>query len=197
MLKVVNFDEVGEFVDIMNHLPHACPSRLFTDQEKNQLRKFKLSSKEGESRQIESVCLFKEGIHPSWEDESNIQGCSIQYNFNFICNDVIDNIWRKMLVDTASGELIGFAHLNGIRILEKFSPSRKIKVEFWYNTNVQEDKAEYQLLLDHNLAYFQSIHPVDKIETKCNIHQTSNDKFERSDKKDKALPKFSSEVKKK
>jgi hypothetical protein len=80
--------------------------------------------------------MFKEGIHPSWEDESNVLGCSIQYNFNFISNDIIDNIWRKMLVDTASGELVGYKCLNGIRILEKFSPSRKIKVEFWYNTNV-------------------------------------------------------------
>lgn len=32
------------------------------------VNRFKLASKDGEYRQIESVCLFKDGIHPSWED---------------------------------------------------------------------------------------------------------------------------------
>ena len=48
-----------------------------------------------------------------------------------------------MLVDTVSGDIVGFQHINGIRILEKFSPSRKIKVEFWYDTNLADDEDVY------------------------------------------------------
>ena len=54
------------------------------------------------------MCFFKEGIHPSWEDQFNLNGSSIQYDYKNIDNEAIDNIWRKMMVDLYSNEI--FAH---------------------------------------------------------------------------------------
>ena len=56
-------------------------------------------------RQIESICLFKARIHPSWEDEQNQKGSQIQYNFGFLEKEVINGIWRKMIIDMVSGEI--------------------------------------------------------------------------------------------
>jgi len=53
--------------------------------------------------------------------------------------------------------------------LEKFIPTRKIKVEYWYNDNISENRDIYDQLVKDNKEYFREfVNDIDKIETKFN-----------------------------
>lgn len=53
--------------------------------------------------------------------------------------------------------------------MEKFIPTRKIKVEYWYNEDISKDDEFYEQLKKDNKEYFQEfVDNIDKIDTKFN-----------------------------
>ncbi|EGR34454.1 translation initiation factor, putative [Ichthyophthirius multifiliis] len=103
-------------------------------------------------RIVEGISIFKEHIQPLWEHEENKNGCMIQCKFVDINQDLIDNIFFKILTTVLSDEFKFYEQTNGFRFSDKGNVKKSsIRLEIWFNF------AENNVIKDDVQKYFEDI----------------------------------------
>lgn len=100
MKQVTILSTAKEFARTWAYLPHCNPSQIFFNREtREHLKQNKLIRFEVEPNNwkiIETICLFREGIFPGFEDEKNENGGGLYYVFDTITVENLDNIWKNL-----------------------------------------------------------------------------------------------------
>lgn len=86
-------------------------------------------------RSTEAICVFKKGIIPAWEDAKNSNGGDLQSMFENIDDkpEIVDNIFRDVLITILSEDYPFLSETNGIRIVDKARDKAKIRLEIWFD----------------------------------------------------------------
>jgi len=105
----------------------------------------KLQINEGQTKQIESVAFFKDGIMPAWEDAKNAVGGEYHIKMMDAHPPEIDNFWKCLIFDLMGGDLGFEDKINGIRIVDKSRPPRNsTRIEIWVDSRDADLKAKLE-----------------------------------------------------
>jgi hypothetical protein len=90
--------------------------------------------------------LFKDGIHPKWEDPLNSIGGSLILELKDITAPEIDLLWKKICFALIGNNISHCDKISGFRILDRLKIN-KIKIELWLQVGLsshKKDSPKYQ-----------------------------------------------------
>lgn len=81
------------------------------------------SEKEEQPRKVESVCFFRAGIQPTWEDPMNKTGG--QFTF-FLTRDQMETqpVYQSLVFNIVGELFQNSKHVNGVRFVDKYNEKR-------------------------------------------------------------------------
>lgn len=128
--QVCKFSTVQEFWAIWNALPQ--PSELL---ESRRIMR-EPSTGSGSPVAIDAIMIFRDGIHPSWEDKHNANGGHYQIQLKpNIGGGQIDEYWNNIVLAMIGGYIEQYDLITGIRLVDKLSGPKgqtSIRVELWF-----------------------------------------------------------------
>lgn len=131
-ITLTTIGTVETFWRMMNNLPK--PSSFFYDG--NIKRGFQ--DKSDIVQIITAFSLFREGIHPSWEDPVNKKGGDYCFR-TFSSLDHLDKCWELICIDCVGEAFEGIKNIAGVRVVDSSHKNRKLyKLEIWYSLHTQE-----------------------------------------------------------
>ena len=89
----------------------------------------------GHEYQISSMCVFRKGVLPIWEDEINENGSELRVSFfdYQISLEELGKLWEETVFKIISHELIGEQIITGARVVDKsIGGKSKYRIEVWY-----------------------------------------------------------------
>ena len=125
------FATVNDFWQFYDNFP--LPSEVFCVKVNEKLIEFSFHK----NRRVESFCLFKKGITPTWEDPQNKIGGHYEYELNGNFTN-LDELWKLTILLLISG---GFSSSTGIRVVDKSRENSGLiiyRLEIWM-TNRDDD----------------------------------------------------------
>lgn len=150
--QVITLSTVGDFAKHWTFLKHGSPSELFFDS--NEKKHIKLEVGEDTWKIIETLCLFKSGIHPSFEDEHNGNGGGIYYVLDGLEKQQIDTLWLNLSAALVGTDLAIANNLNGIRFADKCTDHRtSFRIEFWLDSDISKTP-EYETFKNQVTSIF-------------------------------------------
>ena len=78
--------------------------------------------------------MFQHGIMPAWEDPVNAKGSEFKVDLGMLRdNDIIQNIWEKMVFDIISGTIPKVEIIVGVRLVQKAKNNSlsSFRLEVW------------------------------------------------------------------
>jgi len=142
--RVASFSTVKGFWKYWNHLPQ--PSELLDGK--------KFVRETADSRSIvDALMLFREGIKPEWEDETNAKGGHFQFQLKpNIGSGVIDEYWNNIVLGMIGGTIEPADMITGVRLVDKLTQNARsaaIRIEVWFSNIEEKEKvAELQKSLE-------------------------------------------------
>ena len=136
-IKVMDISTVEDFWGCFNHTPK--PYELFYDgytQKASKITDRSRGETEGTLYIPNAWSFFEQGVNPTWDDPSNIDGAEWSIRkFNGLKD--ISGMWMTALLDLV-GEMSDYSHhIKGIRIVDSTLPEKPMyRLEVWF------DKAE-------------------------------------------------------
>jgi len=126
--KVTSFSTVQDFWGIYNGLPQ--PSELL---EGKRIMRDSGSS----SVPIDALMIFKDGVHPSWEDSVNASGGHFQIQMKASSGGgQIDEYWNSIVLALVGGALEPADMITGVRLVDKLfgqKAANVIRIELWFS----------------------------------------------------------------
>jgi hypothetical protein len=104
-------------------------------------REKRIVGTETSMRSIESICLFKDGVEPSWEDLSNVKGGE-WWTRKLVSNEVLDAWWTNTVMALVGCTLENGDDITGFRMVDKSKAGdnkTNVKIELWLRTKVYQD----------------------------------------------------------
>mmetsp|Transcript_96387 Transcript_96387/g.152437 ORF Transcript_96387/g.152437 Transcript_96387/m.152437 type:complete len:220 (-) Transcript_96387:43-702(-) len=130
--EVAEFSSAQEFWGIFNKVPQ--PSILLENKRMVRLQK------DGSNATIDSVCFFRDGIRPEWEDEVNKKGGHFQFQLktqSFTSNPgQLDEYWNNLVLGMIGATLSPAQMVTGIRLVDKVGGPRAagvVRIEVWFS----------------------------------------------------------------
>ena len=132
IIKIATIYSIKDFWEHFNNYPK--PSILFYNGiTKATIYDIDISLGSDNEREISSVCLFRDGIEPKWEDPKNTKGGEIAIRkFNSFAE--MDKFWT-ILTTMCVGEQIS-EHITGIRVVDSSVEKKKKilhRIEIWFD----------------------------------------------------------------
>ena len=133
LAEVASFQDVEGFWRIWNFLPHNDPANFFAHSEedssgrkKNYANVYQVAH-QTEEMKIGSLCFFKAGIRPEWEDLENKKGGSFTYKPK---SDLVKakKFWETFVIALVTNNVPHNKEICGIRVVEK---NQFHKFEIW------------------------------------------------------------------
>lgn len=129
---VFSLESVSELAYVWNKTPFSTLENFLSNPKSGTVKKYIDRKGEG-ARKIESVCYFRKGITPTWEDSENKAGGQFTC---FITREQIETIpVYQSFVFCLLGDLLPqAAQINGIRFVDKYNEKRgesNVKMEIW------------------------------------------------------------------
>mmetsp|Transcript_91877 Transcript_91877/g.187036 ORF Transcript_91877/g.187036 Transcript_91877/m.187036 type:complete len:250 (-) Transcript_91877:83-832(-) len=133
--ETMTFATVKSFWSCWNHLPQ--PSELLDGK--------KLMRQEGGTRTIiDSLMVFRKGVRPEWEDESNVHGGHFQIQVKpELGGGVVDEIWNNIVFGMIRNSFENADMVTGVRLVDKLGQKGGkpgIRLEVWFNDMSDDDK---------------------------------------------------------
>lgn len=138
--KVAAFSTVKQFWKYWNHLPQ--PSELLEG------KKFVRETADSRSV-VDALMVFREGIKPEWEDETNATGGHFQFQLKAaLGGGIIDEYWNNIILGMVGGTIEPAEMITGARLVDKRQQrSSFVRVEVWFSN--YEDTEKVDLLQKH------------------------------------------------
>ena len=131
--EVSHFSAVEGFWRIWKALPHSDPQNFFTYKKTDDKGQTKLYSKQYQVNEkdsmakISTLCWFKKGIKPEWEDLANTKGGCFSYKpENKI--EFATKFWQSMVFACVTNNIPHGEEICGFRLVEK---GEIYKFEIW------------------------------------------------------------------
>ena len=159
---VFSFSTLDEFAQLWKHTSYAQPSSLFFDFHKKRIRKVEINES-GETKTVDALYLFKNGIQPKWEDPANAEGSSLIVELNGIQQEEIDQIWQDIVFSLIGSTFPNYENVNGLRMMDRQKKHGNVKFEIWVSIGLKKwkkDSSEYNLTndkLEDIIAHFHSL----------------------------------------
>ena len=150
-LTIATVNTVEDFWRIFNNLP--LPSTFFYDGNS----RYSFQDKVGSVFSVTAFSMFKDGIHPSWEDPINKKGGDFSFrNFNDLLH--LDQCWENCLLDCIGEHHKGTHSVVGVRVVDSSHKHRQMyKLEVWYK-NREETVRSYILGFTDDEKLSEPIH---------------------------------------
>lgn len=134
--SLVTFDSIESFWSVFNNVPQ--PSQFLLGPP---------LTVTGLTAPINSLMLFREGVHPEWEDAVNRDGGHFQYHWktSSIEPAQLDEYWNNLVLAVigntieAEGEFADTPIIQGLRFVDKRNATGKqagLRVEIWFSRAV-------------------------------------------------------------
>jgi len=155
--KIGTFDTVNNFFRYWNNIPF--PNSFFHT-------KFRGRLKMGDPpRDIVGFSMFKEGIHPSWEDPVNCNGAEWRIRKFNHKNPVyeLEGIWIRLLLLVVGESETQDLGITGIRVVDSSNVKNKkclYNVEIWFDNKNSKKKIEQfiknELDVDNTKCFYRT-----------------------------------------
>jgi len=143
--EVAEFSSAQEFWSIFNKVPQ--PSVLLDG-----TRRMVREQKDGSSATIDSVCFFRDGIRPEWEDDVNKKGGHFQFQLKTTAYTStpgqLDEYWNNLALGMIGATIAPAQMITGIRLVDKVAGPRAsgvVRIEVWFS-NYSDTQAVAELL---------------------------------------------------
>lgn len=181
--QVASLRTVGDFSKCMSYLPHGSPSQLFYDAASKQNLKF--NTEEEKWKIIETLCLFRAGIHPSFEDEHNSNGGGAYFLLEGIDSSQLDALWLGISSAVVGEDLSISKNITGIRLADKCTDFRLVfRLEVWLDSDIK-DTQEYAQFRDQVTSIFFEAHIHNMSQPLYKIHKVDKKPQEKKDEEKK------------
>ena len=136
---VFSFSSLGEFASLWNRSSYNQISQLLFDLENSQARRIRLGQ---ESKVVENILLFKQGVKPLWEDPRNKFGGALTIELQRVRPEELDGIWRELVFSFVGNTFPNLDHVNGIRLMDKMKKKKFVKIEIWIDCGLGKYSSE-------------------------------------------------------
>ena len=169
MKRVGWFDNLLNFAQVWNSVPHARPSEILYDQDV-----FKVfQDGEGSKYMVSAINLFKTGVIPMWEDEKNKNGSEFRVDLHKTTSpSEMDAIWKTLVEDLVTGTMPAVNEtVVGVRLVQKQKNFQfmNFRIELWLTNKDEHSEPSKKLK-----AYLEEL---------SSQYETANIKFEDRDNK--------------
>lgn len=147
MEKVAWFGDAVTFWKVWNKIPHSDPTNFFAFERegKNYINYYEIK---GSHERINTLAMFKTGIHPEWEDATNKNGGEYATKIT-IDIETTKEIWNNLVLNLVTSNFPATDKVCGIRIVDK---GKFIKVELWVDYGLrkycEDAKAQEEKLIE-------------------------------------------------
>jgi len=108
---------------------------------------------------VEAFSIFKDGISPAWEDETNREGA--EFRIDNLQYDFLDSQWTNLVLGAIGETLEEGEDIAGVRIVDKSTEgkgrsqagSQKYRLELWVRGSEEEPYRALKKALRGCLAY--------------------------------------------
>eukprot|EP01016_Furgasonia_blochmanni_P017354 TRINITY_DN2017_c0_g2_i2.p1 TRINITY_DN2017_c0_g2~~TRINITY_DN2017_c0_g2_i2.p1 ORF type:complete len:318 (+),score=65.23 TRINITY_DN2017_c0_g2_i2:33-956(+) len=145
--KLVDFDTLPTFAKVWNNFFYRDLSKVFYTSDRREYKKVKIQDK---VEALDAVCLFRSGVHPSWEDALNAKGGEFRINFSEMNADEIDQLWENLVILIIGETLKHGSKILGIRFGDKTSATGKnakplARLEIWVDFRQEDGNLKIEL----------------------------------------------------
>jgi translation initiation factor 4E len=123
MQKVGEFENIHEFWQFWNYIPHASPSSLFENPE----TRVKVIV-EPLNSSVEAICVFESTSEPSAEDASNKSGSLFFFELDSFDPSQVKTCWDKIVFGLIGETFNSSLDIVGCRVLDK---GKNVRFEIW------------------------------------------------------------------
>ena len=146
LAEVASFKDVEGFWRIWNYLPHSDPANFFSygkedgsGKTKSYATYYQVGHQE-ENMKVGSLCFFKAGIRPEWEDAENKNGGSFTYKPKSDLTKA-KKFWESFVIALVTNNIPHNDKICGIRVVEK---NQFHKFEIWTQYGYNSDFEHYE-----------------------------------------------------
>ena len=144
LAEVARFSDVEGFWRVWNTIPHSDPSNFFSFPEvgdsgvKRSYANYYQVAHQDSYLKVGTLCFFKEGIKPEWEDPVNTKGGNFTYKPKSDLTKAL-KFWENFVFALVTNNIPHMDEVCGIRVVEK---NQFHKFEIW-TTYGFSDKYEH------------------------------------------------------
>ena len=123
MQKIGEFDNIHEFWQYWNYIPHSNPSTLFESSE-NRVKVII----ESINSSIEAICIFDSTIDPKPNDSVSKTGSDFFFELDSFDSNGIKTIWDKIVFSLIGETFPSSLDVIGCKVIDK---GKSVRFEIW------------------------------------------------------------------